>query len=693
MNAGAKLDWSAAFSLKIVSPFLIKTRLSKPRLLRVAFGVFALLIVSLIAHTQAFGASESVVWSFDGVTEGGNPQAGLVMDSSGDLFGTTAVGGTYDCGTVFELIPPSTSGGNWTESTLWTFDDYNGQDGAAPYAGLLMDKSGNLYGTTTVGGAHAISGDFGGTVFELTPPSTPGGKWTESILWSFGNDANDGQEPYGNIIMDKSGNLYGTTRNGGAYAMPDNGGTVFKLTPPTPEGKWTESILWSFGNGTDGNQPLAGLIMDARGNLYGTTFAGGSHSDGTVFELTPPSIGGGKWTESILRNFYFAKNGFEPHAGLIMDSHRNLYGTTLLGASGSGGTVFRLTPPSTTAGIWTYSVLWNFNVEKDGGGLYGGVIMDTRGNLYGTTSTDVRLGAGTVFKLKPPSTIGDAWSESTVWSFDITDGYSSHAGLIMDANGNLYGTTFLGGTHAAGTVFEVTNTGSSKPTSSPTPTPAATPTPGGTISLSADPVDFPNAGLGEAPTPKTLVVQNLSAKHALVGDVGGPLAPFSITSGAGAFDLGPLGMLKVKMMFTPTGLGLAKGSLVVTSNDKAKPSVTVNLQGTGEPGRLATSIPVALDNTLAFGQVPIDGTPKSASFKIENIGTGDLKGNVGALAAPFSVTAGGGAFNLAPGATEKVTVQFAPKALGHVSQLLAIIVTAPSKPPAGITISVSGKGT
>ena len=182
-----------------------------------------------------------------------------------------------------------------------------------------------------------------------------------------------------------------------------------------------------------------------------------------------------------------------------------------------------------------------------------------RGNLYGTTSTDVRLGAGTVFKLKPPSTIGDAWER--VNRLELRH----HRRLSVRCRSD-YGCEWKSLWHDV--PWRDTRCGNgvrsykyriSKPTSSPTPTPAATPTPGGTISLSADPVDFPNAGLGEAPTPKTLVVQNLSAKHALVGDVGGPLAPFSITSGAGAFDLGPLGMLKVKMMFTPTGLGLAKG--------------------------------------------------------------------------------------------------------------------------------------
>jgi len=238
----------------------------------------------LTAHSQAFGANENVLWNFN-YTDGANPYAGsLIMDKSGNLYGTTQDGGAYTNptfinggGTVFEL----TSEG--VQSVLRSFG--NGMDGGNPKAGLIMDKSGNLYGTTAGGGTLGF-----GTVFELSPPLTSGGKWTESILWNFGTGsvvagrAMDGVYPYCTLIVDKSGNLYGTTNAGGPYLY----GTVFKLAPPSiAGGDWEESILWNFGKGADGRQPVAGLIRDSSGNLYGTTITGGDNPGyGTVFEIS-----------------------------------------------------------------------------------------------------------------------------------------------------------------------------------------------------------------------------------------------------------------------------------------------------------------------------------------------------------------------------------------------------------------------
>ena len=281
------------------------------------------------------------------------------MDSSGNLYGMTNSGGAYGksqggYGTVFKLTAPSKNRGKWTESILWSFG--NGNDGQNPFAGLIMDDSGNLYGTTAGGGAYGKSQGGDGTVFKLTPPSKNRGKWTESILWNFGNGA-DGNLLLAGLIMDKSGSLYGTTACGGAYGKPKGGyGTVFQLTPPSAiGGSWTESILWNFGNGNDGNTPYAGLIMDDSGNLYGTTGigtqtfncgggGGGTYGLGTAFELTPPSTSGGNWTESILWDFGNGTDGAQPSAGLIPDSSGNLYGTTSGGGTaGLGqGTVFEI---------------------------------------------------------------------------------------------------------------------------------------------------------------------------------------------------------------------------------------------------------------------------------------------------------------------------------------------------------------
>jgi hypothetical protein len=220
----------------------------------------------------------------------------MIMDASGNLFGTTQGDGPDNAGTAFELKPPSTSGGNWSESILWNFGAYSG-DGGYPYAGMIMDASGNLFGTTSEGGTEDEASGGWGTVFELTPPSTSGGSWTESILWNFDSYVGDGQFPVADLIMDKKGNLYSTTEEGGA----EGEGTVFELAPPsTSGGSWTESILWNFDSYVDdGLSPVADLIMDAQGNLYGTTERGGAYGEsyggyGSVFEIsTTSSIGSG----------------------------------------------------------------------------------------------------------------------------------------------------------------------------------------------------------------------------------------------------------------------------------------------------------------------------------------------------------------------------------------------------------------
>ncbi|MGA2904008.1 MAG: choice-of-anchor tandem repeat GloVer-containing protein [Candidatus Korobacteraceae bacterium] len=251
-----------------------------------ALAIFAvtLLVTSTWAATREW--NEKVLHSFNnnGV-DGAEPYAGLIFDAAGNLYGTTGNGGVNAGGTVLELTPAG--GGNWAETVLYSFcSQTNCTDGANPSASLIFDAAGNLYSTTDAGGTY---GD--GTVFELTP--TAGGGWTEQVLHSFNNNGTDGAYPYAGLIFDATGNLYGTTLNGGTYQCVDEGcGTVFELTP-TAGGGWTEQVLHNFGNGTDGFWPYAGLILDAAGNLYGTTQLGGTGGNcggygcGTVFELTP----------------------------------------------------------------------------------------------------------------------------------------------------------------------------------------------------------------------------------------------------------------------------------------------------------------------------------------------------------------------------------------------------------------------
>ncbi len=419
-------------------------------------AVLAIIAATLFVTSTWAAAQERVLLNFNG-QDGRLPQAGLIFDAAGNLYGTTEGGGTgsncgaFGCGTVFELTPAA--GGGWTETVLYSFG--GSPDGADPLAGLIFDAAGNLYGTTGAGGTY----DYG-TVFELTPAA--GGGWTETVLHNFNYNVTDGYYPYAGLIFDAAGNLYGTTSQGGTYGY--GWGTVFELTPAAGGG-WTEKVLHSFPdyNGTDGTSPYAGLIFDAAGNLYGTTSQGGTYIfRGTVFELTPAA--GGGWTETVLHSFGNGADADSPQAGLIFDAAGNLYGTTVEGGTGSNcifgcGTVFELTPAA--GGGWTEKVLYSFNANgTDGYYPYAGLIFDAAGNLYGTTryggtsSGCAPYGCGTVFELTPAA--GGTWTETVLHNFgNGTDGATPLAGLIFDAAGNLYGTTSSGGTYGYGTVFEL----------------------------------------------------------------------------------------------------------------------------------------------------------------------------------------------------------------------------------------------
>ena len=411
--------------------------------LRAALAIFT---VTLFVTGTWAATTEKVLHSFNG-TDGDAPSAALISDAAGNLYGTTFAGGTQGggFGAVFELSP--TNGGGWREKELYTFKN-NGTDGLNPYARLIFDATGNLYGTTAYGGTYGS-----GTVFELSP--TAGGVWTEKVLHSFGNGT-DGVNPYAGLIFDAAGNLYGTTYQGGTYGS----GSVFELIRGNA-GRWTEKVLHSFGNGADGAGSYASLIIDAAGNLYGTTFEGGAYIYyGTVFELMP--VPGGGWTEMVLHSFSGADGGYL-EAGLIFGAGGNLYGTTEIGGANNAGTVFELTP--TAGGGWTENVLYSFhNNGTDGFAPIAGLVLDAAGNLYGTTALGgtydcAGFGCGTVFELMPEA--GGSWTEEVLHSFNPADGDggSPEASLIFDAAGNLYGTTFGGGANRDGTVFELLGAG------------------------------------------------------------------------------------------------------------------------------------------------------------------------------------------------------------------------------------------
>lgn len=328
------------------------------------------------------GWTTTVLHNFGAGTDGVGPCASLTMDSSGNLYGTTLDGGGHNAGTIFETSPNGSGG--WTTRVLHNFGETD-TDGMQPYAGLVMDGSGNLYGTTFFGGSNAVGTVFeltpdgngswtekiihdfknsstdgfgpssnlifhsgqlygttayggpnnSGTVFYVSPCGTCKSGWAENLRWSFNLNGPDGAVSVSTVTIDDSRNIYGTVNRGGA----NGGGTVFELSPVN--GQWTETILRSLGNGTDAAIPLAGVLL-IDGNVYGTTASGGANNQGTVFELTPSS--GGHWIQNILHSFGGGNDGIAPYAGLISDSQGNLYCTTSAGGSHSQGTALEVMP-------------------------------------------------------------------------------------------------------------------------------------------------------------------------------------------------------------------------------------------------------------------------------------------------------------------------------------------------------------
>ena len=309
---------------------------------------------------------------------------GLIFDSKGHLYGTSAYGGSKQLGTAFELAPQP--GGGWILKTLHAFG--TGTDGRLPDSALVFDSAGNLYGVTLYGGAHKL-----GSVFKLT--AQPRGPWKEEVLHSFGAGS-DGQYPYSSLTPDGAGNLYGTADAGGTYGA----GIAYELTPQT-DGTWKEKILYNFGSGSDGGTPYSDLIFDKSGNLYGTTAGGGAYGYGTAFELTRNSQG--DWSETILHNFGSGSDGIEPVTGLVFDGSGNLWGTTFVGGadvcSGDsyGGNVFEL---ASTAAGWTETVFANFCSDTGPGGAEG-IVFNPSGTLYGITYAGGTYGGGAAFKITP----------------------------------------------------------------------------------------------------------------------------------------------------------------------------------------------------------------------------------------------------------------------------------------------------
>ncbi|HEX8814189.1 MAG TPA: choice-of-anchor tandem repeat GloVer-containing protein [Terriglobales bacterium] len=429
------------------------------RLLILGAAVLIPLLGTLtIAPAAAAAKSEKVLYSFcsiQGCADGFEANGSLILDPAGHLYGTTRAGGTgvnkqvcpQGCGTVFELAPAVN--GEWTETVLYSFCSVAScADGALPNAGLILDAAGNLYGTATPGGASGH-----GIVFQLTHAGN--GQWTENVVYSFCSlkGCVDGSLPNAGLIIDAAGNLYGTTSEGGGR----NEGTVFELTAGL-NGAWTETIIHSFGYEA-ADSPVGGVIFDAAGNLYGEG-NGGAYGLGIVFRLTPKSIG--TWSEATIYDFTGGDDGSGPGNGLSFDTHGNLYGVTNSGGMDNLGIAFELKPSER---FWTMSVIHSFTGEKnDGGHPSSGLIFNKSGNLYGASIQGGFNEQGAVFKLMR-SDDNRAWRESVAYSFNNNGGggYYPTGDLSFDAAGNLYGTTNFGGANTGcgnsigcGVVFEIT---------------------------------------------------------------------------------------------------------------------------------------------------------------------------------------------------------------------------------------------
>jgi uncharacterized repeat protein (TIGR03803 family) len=415
-----------------------------------------LVIFAVVLWVSAgWAGTEKVLFSFTNSAEGSDPEAGLIFDKAGNLYGTTVYGGADNSGTVFELSP---SANGWQETILHSFRR-GGKDGSVPYASLVMDGAGNLYGTTSAGGGHQneCGGEFTGcgTVFELSP--TKGG-WRETILYNFPN-FKDGKYPASALALDSAGNLYGTTYYGGINTCAGGVGrcgVVFKVSHGSRG--WHESVIYNFcslSNCADGSNPDGPVILDRSGNLYGEALLGGDPSCndgcGTVFRLTPSKSG---WKADVIYSFTGQTDGEEPFAGLVLDRAGNLYGKNGGSVEAPGGSIFEL--KHSKAG-WQLTTLHNFDFGKGGDVPNGPLTLDKAGNIYGTTGYGGSgmgvNGNGVVFKLVPFR--GDRWKEKLLYTFpaDCSSGCNSSAGVIRDGRGNVYGTSGLAGSYGA--VFEV----------------------------------------------------------------------------------------------------------------------------------------------------------------------------------------------------------------------------------------------
>ena len=416
---------------KVATSLSLSRRLSRPvNVVSLALAVFVLtLVTSGLAGAQTF----QVLHSFSG-PDGAKPRAGLTLDASGKIYGTVSTGHSgSNWGGAFQM---RNHNGSWIFNTLYIFD---GQ----LQSRIVFGPEGLLYGSSP----NNIAGLPYGYLYSLRPAInacvTALCSWNESLVYGFMGAADGGVPRYGDLIFDPSGNMYGTASQGGDT---NNDGVVFEATRSGQN--WTEQPIYTFGGSPDGSHPLNGVIMDSAGDLYGTTSAGGQNGSGTVFELVSLN---GSWAEQILYDFATGVGSY-PVAGLISDNQGNLYGATASGGSGGGGIIFELSPHS---GTWIFNLLYSFTGAAQCG-PYASLNFDSQGNLWGTTYCDGATAQGNVFELTPAG--GGNWNYTDVYDFTGgNDGSQPIAKVVFDASGNAYGTASIAGEHLAGTIWEISN--------------------------------------------------------------------------------------------------------------------------------------------------------------------------------------------------------------------------------------------
>ena len=423
---------------------LAKDRTSSPRnRLPATFSLWMLVGVLAVVTTRPVQAQTyQVIHNFGGLVDGAKPLAGVTIDQAGNLYGTTYGGGAHGgfsgYGVVYKL---ALRGSSWLLTPLYNFQA--GQDGAYPAAPPVIASNGVLYGNTQGGAGRGCERGIGcGTLYELQPMAGTCGRalcyWNESVLYRF-TGSTDGGTPVGTLTLDASGNMYGATYAGG----DTGGGVAFELA--RSGGTWTQSVIYSFDAPSDGLQPASTLTFDASGNLFGVAASGGAHNFGTIYKLSP----GGLFGWSISNIFDFDDTLYDP-GDLLRDSAGNFFGAAGAGGEFGNGAIFELFPAGNG---WNLQVIYSF--EQSGLGPFGGLAMDAAGNLYGTTLYQGAFHAGTVFELSPSN---GSWTYTDLHDFSggVDDGCNPYGGVSFDHNGNLFGTTYNCGTTDNGVVWEIT---------------------------------------------------------------------------------------------------------------------------------------------------------------------------------------------------------------------------------------------